>query len=97
MAPNGWWKHAVESFELKLPMVGILTFRACFGDIYIQQSAILIHHSIKVVEKYHLAPSQLQRRRVWLVVDVDDCAAMVAMMLSCKIHRLRSRYAPNIT
>jgi hypothetical protein len=78
MAPNGWWKHAVESLELKLPMVGILTFHACFGAIFMQQSVTLMHHSIKVVEKCHWVPSQVQRRRLWLVVDVDDCAAMVA-------------------
>ena len=33
MAPNDRWKHSVESFELELPMVAILTFRASFGAI----------------------------------------------------------------
>jgi hypothetical protein len=50
MAPNDGLKQSVESFELKLPMVAILTFRASFGAIARQQSNILIHNSIKVVE-----------------------------------------------
>jgi hypothetical protein len=97
MAPNGRWKHSVESFELELPMVGILTFRASFGAISTTQSEILIHHSIKVVERCHSMPSQVQRRRLWLVVDVDDCAMVAKGRGGCKIHRLPSRYVPNIT
>ena len=97
MARNDGWKHSVESFELKLPMVVILTFRASFGAISIKQSDILIHHSIKVVEKCHRVPSQVQKRRLWLVVDVDDCAMVASWCGGRKIHRLRSRYAPNIT
>jgi hypothetical protein len=51
MAPNDGLMQSVESLELKLPMVAILTFfRASFGAIARQQSSILIHHSIKVVE-----------------------------------------------
>jgi hypothetical protein len=78
MVPNDGLQPPVESFELKLPMVAILTFRASFGAISIQQSDILTQHSNKGVEKWHLLiPSQVQRRRLWLVVDVDD-DAMVA-------------------
>jgi hypothetical protein len=58
-------------------MVAILTFRASFGSIFIQQSDTLTHHSNKLVEKWHMMPSQVQMRRLWLVVDVDD-GAMVA-------------------
>ena len=36
--PNDGLKHSLESFELKLPMVTILIFRASFGAIAIQQS-----------------------------------------------------------
>jgi hypothetical protein len=97
MAPNDRWKHSVESFELELPMVAILTFRASFGAISTTQSEILIHHSIKVVERCHPMPSQVQRRRLWLVVDVDDCAMVASWCGGRKIHRLRSRYVPNIT
>jgi hypothetical protein len=50
MAPNDELKPSVESFELKLPTVAILTFRASFGVIAKQQSNILIHPTIKVVE-----------------------------------------------
>jgi hypothetical protein len=74
---NDGLQPSVESFELKLPMVAILTFRASFGAIFIQQSDMLTHHSNKVIEKWHMMPSQVQRRRLWLVVDVDD-GAMVA-------------------
>jgi hypothetical protein len=77
MIPNDGLQPPVESFELKLPMVAILTFRATFGAIFIQQSDTLAYHSNKVVEKWHLMPSQVQRRRLCLVVDVDD-GAMVA-------------------
>ena len=97
MAPNDGLNHSVESFELKLPMVAILTFRASFGAVAIQQSDRFIHHSIKVVEKCHRVPSQVQRRRLWLVADVNDCAMVESWCGGCKIHRLRSRYVPNIT
>jgi hypothetical protein len=79
MVPNDGLQPPVESFELKLPMVAILTFRASFGAISIQQSDILTQHSNKGVEKWHLLiPSQVQRRRLWLVVDVDDDAMVEA-------------------
>jgi hypothetical protein len=55
-------------------MVAILTFRASFGAIFIQQSDTLTHHSNKLVEKWHMMPSQVQRRPLWLVVDVDPMA-----------------------
>jgi hypothetical protein len=57
--------------ELKRPMVAILTFPASFGAIFTQQSNTLTHHSNKLVEKWHMMPSQVQRQRLWLVVDVD--------------------------
>ena len=97
MAPNDGLKHSVESFELKLPMVAILTFRASFGAIAMTHSDRLTHHSIQVVERCHPMSSQVQRRRLWLVVDVDDCAMVESWCGGCKIHRLRSRYVPNIT
>jgi hypothetical protein len=80
----------VESFELELSTWS-------FGAISTTQSEILIHHSIKVVERCHSMPSQVQRRRLWLVVDVDDCAMVAKGRGGCKIHRrLPSRYVPNI-
>jgi hypothetical protein len=77
MVPNDGLQPPVESFELKLPMVAILTFRASFGAIFMQQSDMLTNHLNKVVQKWHLMPSQIQRRHFRLVVDVDG-GAMVA-------------------
>jgi hypothetical protein len=37
-----------------------------------------MYHSIKAVERCHPMPSQVQRRCLWLVADVDDSATMVA-------------------
>jgi hypothetical protein len=55
-------KHSVESFELKLPVVVILTFCASFGAILVQQSDMLMHHLIKVIERCpHRVPSRVQR------------------------------------
>jgi hypothetical protein len=59
-------------------MCVILTFHASFGAIATQQSITLLHHSIELVEKCHPMPSQVQRRRLWLVVDVDDCTIMAS-------------------
>jgi hypothetical protein len=81
----------VESFELKLTMGTILTFRASFGAIATKQSDKLIHHSIKLVEKCHLMPSQVQRQPLRLVVEqcrrLRHCGKLV---WSSKIHGLCS-------
>jgi hypothetical protein len=70
-------------------MGAILTFRASFGAITMQQSIKLLNHSIKLVEKCHPMPSRVERRRLWLAVDVNDCAIVTSW---CGGHRSSKKF-----
>jgi hypothetical protein len=71
----------------------ILTFRASFGAA-MQQSDKFIHHLIKLIEKCHPMPSQVQRQCLWLVVDVNNCTIMASW---CGVQRSTICALPNIT